>query len=73
MARERMRKVVEARAHSAAEERVLIALVGEKAGEDTRQKFRKMLREGELDNREISLERVCPLWIFQGCLVPKWE
>ena len=56
MARERMRKVVEARAHSAAEERVLNALVGEKAGEDTRQKFRKMLREGELDNREISLE-----------------
>ena len=56
MAREGMRKVVEARAHSAAEERVLNALVGEKAGEDTRQKFRKMLREGELDNREISLE-----------------
>ena len=56
MARERMRKVVEARAHSAAEERVLNALVGDKAGEDTRQKFRKMLREGELDNREISLE-----------------
>ncbi len=56
MARERMRKEVEARAHSAAEERVLIALVGEKAGEDTRQKFRKMLREGDLDNREISLE-----------------
>ena len=56
MARERMRKVVEARAHSAAEERVLNALVGEKAGEETRQKFRKMLREGELDDREISLE-----------------
>ena len=56
MARERMRKEVEARAHSAAEERVLNALVGDKAGEDTRQKFRKMLREGELDNREISLE-----------------
>ena len=56
MARERMRKVVEARAHSAAEQRVLNALVGEKAGEETRQKFRKMLREGELDNREISLE-----------------
>ena len=35
---------------------MLIALVGEKAGEETRQKFRKMLREGELDNREISLE-----------------
>ena len=56
MARERMRKVVEARAHSAAEQRVLNALVGEKAGEETRQKFRKMLREGELDDREISLE-----------------
>ena len=53
MARERMRKEVEARAHSAAEERVLQALVGEKAGDDTRQKFRQMLRDGDLDEREI--------------------
>ena len=56
MARERMRKWVEARAHGAAEERVLNALVGDKASEETRQKFRKMLREGTLNDREISLE-----------------
>ena len=56
MARERMRKEVEARAHDAAEKRVLDALVGEKAGDDTRQKFRKMLRDGDLDEREIVLE-----------------
>ncbi|PPR18176.1 MAG: ATP-dependent protease ATPase subunit HslU [Alphaproteobacteria bacterium MarineAlpha9_Bin7] len=56
MARERMRKEVEARAHGAAEERVVDALVGDKAGDDTRQKFRKMLRDGDLDDREIALE-----------------
>ena len=56
MARERMRKEVEARAHGAAEERVVNALVGDKAGDDTRQKFRKMLRDGDLDDREIALE-----------------
>ena len=56
MARERRRKEVEARAHDAAEKRVLDALVGEKAGDDTRQKFRKMLRDGDLDEREITLE-----------------
>ncbi len=56
MARERMRKEVEARAHGLAEERVLDALVGDKSGDDTRQKFRKMLRDGDLDDREIALE-----------------
>jgi len=54
--RERLRKDVTAKAELAAEERVLEALVGENAGDDTKQKFRKMLREGELDDREIELE-----------------
>ncbi len=54
--RERLRKDVAAKAELAAEERVLDALVGENAGDDTKQKFRKMLREGELDDREIELE-----------------
>ena len=54
--RERQRKDVLAKAELAAEERVITALVGENAGEDTRQKFRKMLREGALDDREIELE-----------------
>ena len=42
--RERMRKDVTAKAELAAEERVIEALVGENAGDETRQKFRKMLR-----------------------------
>src|SRR3954462_7751285 len=45
MTRERLRKEVEAKAEVAAEERVLDALVGGTASPDTRQKFRKMLRE----------------------------
>src|SRR4051794_14251451 len=55
MTRERLRKQVEANAESAAEERVLDALVGANASNDTRQKFRKMLREGALDDREIEV------------------
>ena len=54
--RERMRKDVTAKAELAAEERVIEALVGENAGEETRQRFRKMLREGALDDREIELD-----------------
>ena len=56
MVRERRRKDVTARAELAAEERVLDVLVGEKASVETRQKFRKLLREGELDKREIEIE-----------------
>ncbi len=56
MTRERMRKEVVAKAELAAEERVITALVGENASADTRQKFRKMLREGTLADREVELE-----------------
>ena len=56
MTRERLRKQVTARAELAAEERVLDSLVGDKASPDTRQKFRKMLREGSLDDREIDIQ-----------------
>ena len=56
MTRERMRKEVVAKAEVAAEERVLDALVGEGASADTRQKFRIMLRQGELDDREIEID-----------------
>lgn len=58
MTRERLRKEVVAKAEVAAEERVLDALVGETASDDTRQKFRIMLRQGELDDREIEIEVV---------------
>jgi ATP-dependent HslUV protease ATP-binding subunit HslU len=55
MTRERMRKEVEPKAELAAEERVLDALVGTSASAETRQKFRKRLREGEFDEREIEI------------------
>ncbi len=56
MIREQKRKEVSAKAEINAENRVLDALVGETASEDTRQKFRKMLREGQLDDKEVELE-----------------
>jgi len=54
--RERQRKQVTAKAEMNAEERVLDALVGDNASADTRQKFRKMLREGQLGDKEIDIE-----------------
>ena len=56
MTRERLRKEVRAKAEVAAEERVLDALVGKGAAAETRTKFRKMLREGGLDDKEIDIE-----------------
>src|SRR5512134_2357867 len=55
MTRERMRKQVAARAEMAAEERVIDALVGDGARKETREQFRKMLRRGELDDKEIEI------------------
>jgi ATP-dependent HslUV protease ATP-binding subunit HslU len=54
--RERLRRQVTAKAELLAEERVLDALVGDSASPDTRAKFRKMLRAGELNDREIELQ-----------------
>jgi len=56
MTKERLRKQVTAKAELAAEERVIDALVGEHASAETRQKFRKQLREGVLNEREIELQ-----------------
>src|SRR5690348_14552407 len=56
MTRERLRKEVASRAELHAEERVLDALVGQNAGAETRQKFRKLLREGQLDEKEIEVQ-----------------
>jgi ATP-dependent HslUV protease ATP-binding subunit HslU len=56
MTRDRLRKDVTAKAEVAAEERVLDALVGDNASQDTRAKFRKMLREGTLNDREIEVQ-----------------
>jgi ATP-dependent HslUV protease ATP-binding subunit HslU len=56
MTKERLRKEVASKADLHAEERVLDALVGQNAGAETRQKFRRMLREGQLDDKEIEVQ-----------------
>ena len=53
-----MSKNVRAKAELAAEERVLEALVGTDASEETKQKFRKMLRENQLNDKEIEINVV---------------
>jgi ATP-dependent HslUV protease ATP-binding subunit HslU len=56
LVRERKRDEVKARAHGAAEARVLDALVGANAGAATRASFLEKLRRGDLDDREIEIE-----------------
>src|ERR1700744_5452562 len=53
--RDASRKEVQAKAEAAAEERLLDALVGEEAAADTRSKFRRMLRNGEFEQKEIEV------------------
>jgi ATP-dependent HslUV protease ATP-binding subunit HslU len=54
--RDRKREEVKAKAHINAEARVLDALVGPTASPGTRESFRKKLRDGELDDKEIEIE-----------------
>jgi ATP-dependent HslUV protease ATP-binding subunit HslU len=54
--REYMREEVKAKAHKAAEDRVLEAIAGTDAREATREMFRKKLKAGELDDTVIELE-----------------
>ncbi len=56
MTRERLRKEVKAKAELAAEERLLDALVGENARDETRITFRRRLRNGELDDKEVEVQ-----------------
>ena len=56
LVRDRKRKEVLAKAELLAEERVVTALVGESASPATRESFRKRLRDGELDDKEIEIE-----------------
>lgn len=56
LVREKKREQVKAKAHIAAEDRVLDALVGSTASPATRSSFMKKLREGELDDKEIEIE-----------------
>ncbi|MGE0419706.1 MAG: ATP-dependent protease ATPase subunit HslU [Acetobacteraceae bacterium] len=55
MLRESSRKSVQAQAELAAEERLITALVGEEATADTRSKFRRMLRNGEFEDKVIEI------------------
>src|SRR5579871_324610 len=56
LTRDKKRKDVRARAQKAAEDRVLDALVGASASASTKDTFRKKLRAGELDDKEIEIE-----------------
>ncbi|MDD7969827.1 ATP-dependent protease ATPase subunit HslU [Roseinatronobacter alkalisoli] len=56
MTREHMREAVKARAHQAAEDRVIEAITGKDAREATREMFRRKLLAGELDDTEIEVE-----------------
>jgi ATP-dependent HslUV protease ATP-binding subunit HslU len=56
LTRERKRKDVQARAELAAEERVIDALVGPGASAATKESFRRRLRTGELDDKEVEIE-----------------
>jgi ATP-dependent HslUV protease ATP-binding subunit HslU len=56
MVKDEKRKALRARAQMAAEDRVLDALVGASASQMTRDSFRKKLRAGELDDKEIEIE-----------------
>ena len=56
LVRDEKRRSVEAKAHQAAEERVLDALVGKSASAATRDSFRRKLRANELDDKEIEVE-----------------
>ncbi|WP_142415913.1 ATP-dependent protease ATPase subunit HslU [Bartonella massiliensis] len=58
LVREKKRDEIKEKAHMNAEERVLDALVGKTASPATRDSFRKKLREGELDEKEIEIEVV---------------
>jgi ATP-dependent HslUV protease ATP-binding subunit HslU len=56
LVRAEKRREVQAKAHQQAEERVLDALVGEHSSPTTRESFRKRLRAGELDDKDIEVQ-----------------
>ena len=53
--RKNLRKSVSAKAESSAEKRLVDALVGNDAGEETKAKFLQMLRNHQLDEREVEI------------------
>ena len=67
MEKVKKRKEVLVKAQKLAEERVLDALVGNKASVATKESFRKRLRNGDLDNNEISID------ISETAQMPQFE
>ena len=67
MEKVKKRKEVLTKAQKAAEERVLSALVGERASIATKESFRKRLRDGDLDNNEIEVD------ISESSSMPSFE
>jgi ATP-dependent HslUV protease ATP-binding subunit HslU len=55
MLRDASRREVQVKAEGAAEDRLVDALVGQTAGADTKSKFRKMLRDGELEDKDVEI------------------
>ena len=56
LVKDKKRRDIEAKAQMAAEERVVDALVGANSSAATRDAFRRKLRAGELDDKEIEIE-----------------
>ena len=67
MEKVKKRKEVFSKAQQAAEERVLEAMVGNKASVATRESFRKRLRSGDLDKNEIEID------IHESPSIPSFE
>jgi ATP-dependent HslUV protease ATP-binding subunit HslU len=70
MVRDKRRTGVKAKAEAAAEERILDALVGPGSQPATRESFRKKLRAGEMDDKEIELELADTASPMQGLDLP---
>jgi len=70
MVRDRRRSEVKAKAEAAAEERILDALVGPGSQPATRESFRKKLRAGEMDDKEIELQLADTASPMQGLDIP---
>jgi ATP-dependent HslUV protease ATP-binding subunit HslU len=73
LVRDAKRKEVEAKAQINAEERVIDALVGANAALTTRDAFRKRLRGGELDDKEIEIEVAQPMPSMEVMAPPGME
>jgi len=70
MVRDKRRTGVKAKAEAAAEERILDALVGPGSQPATRDSFRKKLRAGELDDKEVELQLADTGSAVQGLDLP---